>query len=421
MALSSPAGAAFEPPRERLNAEELVAGRLMRGPAYRILPEVENRGLMNHYDIETDFGPMRASSDRKLRQRLHEIRALRELERMHEGLLVARSVGGTFMSTVRSVARVIKDPVDTARGVGRGIQRLMRRGGRRIADGYEAVKKAVSGSNDTEREGAGGGGDADLSAKALQAGRRFARNRLGVSRAYRNLARQVGVDPYTDNRMVRAALNRLAKPAAGASLGSRLVIPRIPGLIGAVESVSDLVWSRDRLDLQLHNEDVLGSLAVPDPVIRRFIDNETYTPTQQTAIVAAVAGMDGVSNRWRLIEYAGDADREAEAEFYANAVGLLAQYHEGRAPLDTIHPTGTIVPLALTRDHRAVVAFPVDRLRWTRDVAGFLRGLMSSQASYLEHREIWVTGEVSRLANEAFADNGWIPFSHAHQRLPARR
>lgn len=415
--LASPGPATgFEPPYESLNAATLLPERTMTGPGYRIQPEVVNRGLMNHYTIDTRFGGMRARSDRKLEQRLQEIRALGELARMREPLLVAESAGEAFMGTVQSVARVLKDPVGTARGVRQGIQRLMRRSGRRISNAYEDVKRSVA-DDDTQDAGKPVDG-ADLSDKAMAAGRRFARNRLGVSRAYRDLAREVGVDPYTDNRILRAELERLANYAAGASLGSRLVIPRIPGLIGAVENVSDLVWTKDRLDLLLHNEDTLERLAVPGEVIERFTDNESYSPTQQTSIVSAVASMEAVTNHWRLIEYAGYADRAAEADFYTAMVALLALYHKNRGVLDTIHPTATIVPIALTIDRRAIVAFPVDRLRWTRDVATIMQGLAESPAGGSGHREIWITGEMSAAGRDGLSRHGWIPFTHAHQRLP---
>jgi len=408
------AASPYEPPYESHNAANLLSHRVIRGPDYRVQAEVVNRGLMNHYVVATDYGRMTARSDRKLRQRLREVRALRKLARMHEGRLVAESVGETFLGTARSVARVIKDPVGTAQGVQQGIQRLMRRSGRRIQDAYEDVRAAVDKdtAENPERKGE------NLPDKALAAGRRFARNRLGVSRAYRELAREVGVDPYTDNAVLHAELDRLARHSAGASLGSKLVLPRIPGLIGAVENVSDLVWSKDRLDLLLHNEDALSALGVPERVIRRFMDNESYSPTQRTAIVAAVESMREVANHWRLIEYAGRADRAAEADFYTDLIGVMSLYHRKRARLDTLHPTPTIVPAATTVDRRVVVAFPVDRFRWTRDVHGIMTALARSAAGGVGHREIWITGEVSTRAGAALSRRGWIPFTHAHQRLP---
>ncbi len=408
--------AALEPPYESLHTATVVPERVMSGPDYRILPEVVNRGLMNHYLIETDYGPMRARGDRNLQQRLREIRALRELDRMHEGRLVAESVGRTFVDTARSVARVIKDPGGTAEGVQQGIQRLLRRGGRRIRNAYEDVRSSMGGNENDDHSEPG----PDLSEKALQAGRTFARNRLGVSRAYRELAREVGIDPYTDNGILRDELNRLAGHSAGASLGSRLVIPRIPGLIGAVENVSELVWRKDRLDLLLHNEDVLAGLPVPEPVVRRFIENEAYSPTQQTAIVAALESLRHVTNHWRLVEYAGYADSLAEADFYTDMIGLLALYHRSRAALDTIHPTKTIVPVAVTGDYRAVAAFPVDRFRWTPDVDGIVAALTGSHTGQSGHREIWITGIVSEQADAGLAGYGWIPYTRAQQRLQAR-
>jgi hypothetical protein len=406
---------ALEPPYESLNSAALLPDRHMNGPDYHVRPEVVNRGLMNHYVIETDYGPLRARSDHMLQQRLQEIRALRELRDMHEGVLVARSVGRTFAQTARTVAQTIKDPGGTAQGVQRGIERLARRSGRTLRNAYDNVRTAIDNddSDDTARPA-----DANLGDKAARASRDIARTWLGVDRAFRDLAREVGVDPYTDNRILHARMDYLARHSAGASLGSRLVIPRIPGLIGVVGNVSELVWNKDRVDLLMHNEQTLASLRIPDVVSRQFINNESYSPTQQTAIVSAVESLREVSNHWRLIEYATYADSAAEADFYTAMIILLALYHDARAALDTLHPTATIAPVALTRDGRAVVAFPVDRFRWTRDVAGIVAALTDSPAGHVKHREIWITGEVSIVAAPKLSRSGWLAFTRAHQRLP---
>lgn len=406
-----PDAAAFEPDYESLHVTTRVPARLIEGRDYRIASEVVNRGLMNHYRIETSFGPMRAHSDLQLAQRLKEIEGLRRLTAMNEGVVVAESVGRTIWQTTKSMVRVATNPRATAQGLNQGVQRLLRRSGRRLQNAYRDVRDRITGKNTGARQ------EDELSDKALEAGTRFARNRLGVSRAYRDLAREVGVDPYTDNVMLVNELDQLARHTAGASLGTRIVMPRIPGIIGAVDEASKLVWNKDRLDLLLHNEDALERLSVPDAVIRAFIDNESYSPTQQTAMVTAATPMKGTRNLWRLFEHAAEAGGPSEAEFYASMAALLSVYHRNRSALVNIQSTGSFLPVAFTRDHRVVAVFPVDRFRWTREVATVAAALNASSAGGIRHRELWVTGRISTAAGSALSRHGWIPFNHAYQRL----
>jgi len=70
-----------------LHAAQLVQPALLNGPNYKVIPEVEVRGYMARFLIDTPYGPMSADSAQLLAIRVAEIPAIEALERAsHTGL-----------------------------------------------------------------------------------------------------------------------------------------------------------------------------------------------------------------------------------------------------------------------------------------------------------------------------------------------
>ena len=64
-----------------VQATRLVQPALLNGPNYRVVPEVEVRGYMAHFLIDTPFGPLNADSAEMLAIRVGEIPAIEALDR----------------------------------------------------------------------------------------------------------------------------------------------------------------------------------------------------------------------------------------------------------------------------------------------------------------------------------------------------
>ena len=76
---------------------------------------------------------------------------------------------------------------------------------------------------------------------------------LGVNSAVRKWAAKVGVDPYTTNPTLKAALEGIAKVDAAGGLATKFVVP-IPPLVGQAATVGNLVWTTDPESLRKMNE-----------------------------------------------------------------------------------------------------------------------------------------------------------------------
>ena len=82
---------------------------------------------------------------------------------------------------------------------------------------------------------------------------------MGVGKAHRELARELEVDPYSDNAILQAELSRVAKFAGSVGKFTNILIP-IPSVVGTAATINDLVWSLSTTDLLIQNEEKLKAL-----------------------------------------------------------------------------------------------------------------------------------------------------------------
>ena len=99
---------------------------------------------------------------------------------------------------------------------------------------------------------------------------------------------------------------------------------------------------------------------------------------------------------------ASTAQSEEQARFLTDAVGMLARYHETRTPITKIIVRRTIV--GKDRNGAIVVGAAVDYVSWTEN-ASYFAHRSDLRAS---RRTIWLTGQLSPLAQKNFETLGWV-------------
>src|SRR5438045_9319796 len=87
---------------------------------------------------------------------------------------------------------------------------------------------------------------------------------LGINKAKRRIAKQVGADPYTTNPVLARQLDDLARAAfaGGVSLDVALTVSTagVATAISATARVSDLVWDRSPQDIRSVHEQKLAPM-----------------------------------------------------------------------------------------------------------------------------------------------------------------
>jgi hypothetical protein len=216
----------------------------------------------------------------------------------------------------------------------------------------EGIKDAAEGTG-------GGAGDTATSA-------------IGMQSVKRQLAVELGVDPYSTNQVLQKELESVAWASfAGGATLKVLLLPLSGGVVTGVKVAStgseaqNLLKESSPSDLRVANREKLLSMEVAKKAAETFLGNPAISPTHQTLLVAALARLEGVKGRSELVAEAGEsAEDESDAIFWDLTTRMLADLH-ARRPLDRIVLLRGGFPVAIAKDGSTVVALHWDYASWT--------------------------------------------------------
>src|SRR4029453_10170723 len=152
-----------------------------------------------------------------------------------------------------------------------------------------------------------------------------AKSVLGVSAGRRRWAKELGVDPYTSNPVLGAALDKVGQIDAAGRFATKLV-PGV-GVLSMVANVNALVYAKSPEELLKYNEEHLKAMGITEAQSRGLRLNKLIRPGAQTKIVASLAALTGVAARAAFLEGAAAVNTEAAALYYANSAEMLARFH----------------------------------------------------------------------------------------------
>jgi hypothetical protein len=399
--MGAAAGDDFEQVPDRAPAELLPAA-MVSGTNFHVVDPVHGDGLMNHFVLDSRFGSFDAYGRAALAVRIHEVAALTELSKTSDVAVAAGGVVQGVESEVKTATGVVTHPVQTVSGIPKGIAHLF--------SGYKArgEEVAAEAKSSVQSSGSGGGRSAaSVGAKGEQAARSYAERYLGVTAAERDYYRKLGVDPYTDNKVLRDTIRRDARIAAGAGFGLKFVgLPGIPG-IGIAEHAVDAIYNEDPAVIRERTRATLAGFGLSATEIESFMNAPLLSPTRQLLLLSAAQALDGVAQRAELFRHAIGLTSDEEVQVYLRSAGLLARAHAGQ-PVASIVP-GLRLPAALRADGNVVVCGAFEAVYWTEDVSrldGQLRAALPIAPAGAK-RELWVAGTLSERARRAGQDLGW--------------
>jgi len=376
-------------PLEVRRAADVVSAEILDGAHYKIGDAVETDGFLNFYDLQTDFGTLSADSDWELEIRLAEVAAMVELAKVTKSKAFANSLGDVAMAPVDAAADLVTDPIGTTKAVGKGVANLFR-STKRVAKKVTAKKEEpVEGAEPEE-------GGEEESAKS----RSLADQALGTDKQRRLWAYKLRIDPYSDNEVLDAELERVAK--ASAMGGSSLKIRTFETMEGGMPNVGNDLYLLGVLDLRARNEKILadaGLTAESFDAFEPFFDSPSLSPTLQTIIVDDFARLAGVEGREELLRMAAAMLTVDEARFQVGQTEFLAAYHERTKKLVRIQG-GRAVPAAVAEDGEILLAIAADHLLWTEDLAVGLKARLDSLDAETggEKVDLWVAGDATEKA-----------------------
>jgi len=372
-----------------LKAADLAPTELLAGLDFTVDDVVPTDGFYGTFTVRGAYGSVQARGVAMLRVRAAEMQALARLEETTRAEAVAEGAKDSTEQTLRAAGQTIRDPVGTVERAPESVGRLFSRLGGKIEKSVEKLT---------------GTGDGSVSSGQPD----------GIAKARRSLAQKLGVDPYTDNPLLSAKLDQVAKWHRAGSLALSVGTGAASIWAGIATKTLTLVWTMTPEEVRAANEKRLASLAprASAEEIRVFLRNPAFTPTMQTLLVdqlerfAVPRGNDSLVRVPRgcdsLVRLAGKMENYDQARFLVAATGLLAAYHRRVAPLSPVESRGRLA-VGLTSAGSVILAVPVDCLAWTDKLVEFGRrsDLRASR------REILITGATTPRTRQELQARGW--------------
>lgn len=408
----------FESATMTVSASSILEPSLLKGEHYTIQDSVTVNGYMNHYNVDSDFGPFTVVGDRALRRLLREIHAIAELRKMTTLSAGTDAAVSAVVDTGKSVVNLVTSPVESAKGMSAGVSRFFKRTSRTVvnvsSEVTESVSESFSGDDQSDEEqkvddeniAENGSEEEDDPTLTTQ----LTSSVLGVGKAHRELARELKVDPYSKNPVLQEELNRVAKISGSVGTITNFLIP-IPTVVGTAANISDMVWSLSPMDLLIQNEEKLKELGYADEQIQTFFSHEMFSPTMQTAIVGALAALDHAKGREVLLKIAIAAETLIEGTIIVRSILFAQFYHENVEPIaEFMSLPGGMVPVVITASGDGLIIAPVDQLLWTEQIATALERMdkLIDDHGATDEQLMWVDGRISDLAMTHLTATGWV-------------
>ena len=388
----APAGFETEPV---LNAKDLATPELLSGPHFTVDPKVPVKGFLARFTIRSPYGTFEAHGLHMLPIRVNEVEAIAKLDDLSKTKEFAEAAGKAIARPVTSTVNMLVHPVDTITGFPDGVSRLFDR----IKLGGERVYQAATAPDQS-------GGE-----RASEASKRVGMatiNALGFEKERRDLAKSLGVDPYTTNPVLSEKLTS----AAWVAFSGRFIIQTATSILvpysmamSAVTITNSTIYDTPPGDLVNNATVVFGETGASEAQVQALVQNPQYSLSVLTALAMGIQRLRGVPGRDAVVIFGAAAKTQDETRFVAGAVNMLARYGEGVVPITQVTAPGPI--LGFTQDGGVVVPVPVDYISWTERVARFPQREDIKPAP--EHVG-FVSGRLSPLAQKNFTGSGWKMF-----------
>ncbi|RIK99763.1 MAG: hypothetical protein DCC71_19840 [Proteobacteria bacterium] len=354
---------AFEKPPE-LHAQDVASGTLLEGPGFLVEDAAPTDGFLARFTIRADVGVFEAHGADTLAVRVAEIQALRALDRAVQT--------SAFAEAVEKAAERAPD-APALGGPGNGVG---------SAPGIGRFFGAAAAADPAQRD------------KALR----------GHEQEVREIARRLGVDPYTTHPVLAAKLRDVAWISfVGGARRDGLLPSAAPERVAVPGSgaARARVYDTPRGELVAKNAERMRALGASDEVVRALGASRAVSLSAQTALVEALGRIPDAQGRGDVLAFASELETADQALFLVRAIGVLADRHE-QGPLAELRAGSPIV--ARQQSGQVVAVAPADTLAWTQELAAFAR----REDLAAPQRAFWISGRATSRARTELESLGWV-------------
>lgn len=379
-----------------LHASELLPADLLQGESYRVRDRVVTDGFMAYFTIDSDFGTIEAVGVPQARKRIGEVAAIRALVETSKGDLFAEGLKRSVEQPIDAVKNIVAHPVDSVKAAPKTVGHFFSKIGSSVSTGFNRVRERTRGGGPPLTAGEIGSGLGNA-----------AKNATGFDKAKLDTARQLGVDPYSDNPRLQEEMDKVtwAFFAGGLPLrvGAAVVSAGVAVAATNMVGIPEDTYAVTAGELLLQDGRSLAEMGITDDDIYKFKAQPMMSTTRRHQIVVALGALPETRGRGLAIRLANACETVEQADFLVGAIGILArQQKTGAASYASIEVMGRL-PAAMTAAGELHVPAPVDYVTWSEQVAGFSQRDDLGRAP----RVLLHTGKITPAAAEGFKAAGW--------------
>jgi hypothetical protein len=374
-----------------LRAQDLAAAEILKGPRFTVDDRVPVKGFFARFTIRSDFGTFEAHGIHMLQVRVKEVIALGQLDDMSKTKEFAEAAGKAIARPVTSTVNMLIHPVDTVTGFPDGVVRLFDR----IKLGGEKVYQAA-----TAPDTSGSQKVADVSQRVGS----ITVDALGYEKERRDLAKGLGVDPYTTNPVLAKKLDDMAWVAFSGRFGIQAamsVLVPYSMAMSAATITNTTVYDTPPGDLINKDQAIFLATGASEADVTALMKNPQYSLSVLTALAQGCERLQGVNGLASVVGFAAIAQTQDETRLVAAAVNMLARHHESVERIALLTAPGPII--GRTVGGALVLPAPVDYVAWTQRAARLAdRDDLKAPA-----RRAWLSGRMSLRASKEFRTRDW--------------
>ena len=385
----------FELPQV-LHVSQVLSPDVTVGPDYRIQDLVYNDGLMNRFDINSDYGFLSVEGSELLKVRLQEIEALRQMEELKRTQVYGEAFKNAATGPLKLAKGLVLHPVDTLSGVGTGIGKW-----------FSQIGHTIYGDPSEMEEG---------TLKAV----------FGFDGIKRKFAYEFGVDPYSTNPLLQTRLNSISWTAFAGNMTVRAAFMAIPGGAGTAVSGTGFskgmrILARDSTpaELKKYNREKLTAMGINEDVAETFLDHPKWSPTATTSLVSALEQMNEVKGRQAMVTAATLVQSDDLVYFRQRQAEMMAAYHLKVSPVARMIRLGEIAGIQ-KKDGTLVLIFPVDHVTWLKNVKNTVMRTsreITKNIPNLTAKELWLGGTATSVARQNLEAQGWVVKENMFKKL----
>jgi hypothetical protein len=373
-----------------LKASEILRPEFLNGNNFKVREEVPTYSGANQFTIDSNFGVFEADGNEMLVGRINEINAIARLKEVSRTDEFKDALKKAAKSPVAAAKAIAADPVHAVTNVPKGLMKFMGR----IGENVKGVGQKHEGK--------------DPEGTQLQ-------QVIGFSDERRKVAISLGVDPYSTNTILQHELDGIAWASfAGGATFTLATLP-VSGAAGTALTVTevsgdfnDILKEKSPTDLRIMNRRALLELGATEKEAERFLNNNAFSPSAQTAFVLNLRSMKEVANRRAFVRLAGEtSSSETDAIFCVQTAALMSKLNKEQIPLARIELLGDF-PICIAKDGTTVVALQWDYAAWTSGAVQVSNEIEKFAAKPPRNKKVFValSGDVSPRLREELQARG---------------